>query len=136
MRILDRIGFRLRAILAGKGVERDLEREMQFHVDMETAQNIRAGLPTGEAARRAHVAFGGRQRFREETRDELRSRALLDAMQDLRHAVRAFRRVPAFTLTVVMPLALGIGATTVIFSVTDHIVLRSLPYANADRLAS
>ena len=126
--------FRLHALLTGRRVSREIDREMAFHVAMETEQNLRAGLPPDEASRLAHVAFGGRQRFREEARDEIRSRALEDLTQDVRHAVRTFRRTPAFTATVIATLALGVGATTVIFSVADHVLLRSLPYAHADRL--
>ncbi|MDB4877823.1 MAG: hypothetical protein JWM41_4269 [Gemmatimonadetes bacterium] len=136
MHILERWAFRLRALLGANRAEREMDREMQFHVEMEAAQYVRDGVAPGEARRRALVAFGGRQRFREETRDEFPSRPVEDLLQDVRHAVRVFRRMPAFTTTVVLTLALGIGATTVIFSVTDHVVLRSLPYANADRLAT
>lgn len=128
--------YRLRAVLTGRRIEREIDREMAFHVDMETDALVRAGVPADEARRRAHVAFGGRQRFREETRDQVRSRPLEDLVQDLRHAWRAFGRAPAFTTTVLLSLALGIGATTVIFSITDHVVLRALPYGNADRLVN
>ena len=134
MGFVQRLWFRLRAFLAGRRVSNDIDREMAFHVAMETEQNLRAGMSPDEASRLAHVAFGGRQRFREEARDEIRSRATEDLMQDVRHALRTFRRTPAFTATVIATLALGIGATTVIFSVADHVVLRSLPYAHADRL--
>src|ERR1043166_4789950 len=134
MGFVQRLWFRLRALLAGRRVSNDIDREMAFHVAMETEQNLRAGMSPDEASRLAHVAFGGRQRFREEARDEIRSRATEDLMQDVRHALRTFRRTPAFTATVIATLALGIGATTVIFSVADRVVLRSLPYAHADRL--
>src|SRR5690242_21962595 len=122
--------FRLHALLAGRRVAGEIDREIAFHVEMETANNIRAGLSPDEARRRAHIAFGGRQRFREETRDEIRSRGVEDLVQDVKHAVRTFRRTPTFTATVILTLALGVGATTVIFSVADNVVLRSLPYRN------
>jgi hypothetical protein len=73
--------FRLRGLVTGRRITREIDREMAFHVDMETANNIRAGLTPDEARRVAHVAFGGRQRFREEARDEIRSRALEDLTQ-------------------------------------------------------
>lgn len=136
MRLLDALRFRLHALLRGRGIEREIDREMAFHIDMEAARLVGEGVPSEEARRRANVLFGGRQRFREETRDELRSRGLDDLAQDLHYAARTFRKSPAFTLTVVLTLAIGIGATTVIFSVTDHVVLRRLPYANASRLVS
>lgn len=128
--------YRLRALLTGRRIEGEIDREMAFHADMETDALVRAGMPADEARRRAHVAFGGRQRFREETRDQVRSRPVEDLVQDLRHAWRAFGRAPAFTTTVLLSLALGIGSTTVIFSITDHVVLRALPYGNADRLVN
>jgi predicted permease len=134
MTFLRGVWFRLHALLTGRRVSREIDREMAFHVEMETANNIRAGLSPDEARRRANVAFGGRQRFREETRDQVRSRGVEDLLQDVRHAARTFRRTPGFTATVILTLALGIGATTVIFSVADNVVLRSLPYRNADRL--
>ncbi|HMA23895.1 MAG TPA: ABC transporter permease, partial [Gemmatimonadaceae bacterium] len=134
MAFVRELWFRLHALLTGRRVSREIDREIAFHVEMETEHNLRAGLSPAEASRLAHVAFGGRQRFREEARDEIRSRALADLTQDVRHAARTFRRTPAFTATVVATLAIGIGATTVIFSVADHVVLRSLPYAHADRL--
>jgi predicted permease len=136
MRFIKRTSLWLRALILRGRVERDLNREMAFHVDMETSANIRAGHSPEEARRLATVAFGGRQRFREEAREEFGGRFTEELLQDLRYAVRVLRRSPAFTLTVVLTLALGIGATTVIFSVTDHVVLRSLPYRNADRLVN
>src|SRR5581483_8069080 len=131
-----RVRFLLRSAIGRRRLERDMDAELAHHIEMETAANIRAGLPPEEAARRARIAFGGGQRFREEARDELRTRAVEDAAQDLKFASRSFRRTPAFTATVVLTLAVGIGATTVVFSVADNVVLRALPYANADRLAT
>src|SRR5689334_9353908 len=92
MTLLRSLWFRLRALVARRRIAREIDREMAFHVEMETANNIRAGLSPDEARRLAHVAFGGRQRFREEARDEIRSRALEDLAQDVRHAARTFRR--------------------------------------------
>lgn len=136
MDIVPRIAFRLRALFTRRRVEHDMEREMAFHLEMATAQYIREGMSPDEAHRRAAIAFGGRQRFREEARDELRSRRVEDLMQDVVHALRVFRRTPALTATVILTLAAGIGATTVIFSVADHVVLRALPYSTPDRLVN
>jgi predicted permease len=134
MRLLDILRFRFRALFHADDVEQDIDREMAFHVEMEAARLVADGVPTHEALRLARVSFGGRQRFREETRDEIQLRGVGELGRDLRYAARTLRRTPAFALTVVATVALGIGATTVVFSVTDHIVLRPLPYANADRL--
>lgn len=77
-----------------------------------------------EARRAALLAFGGVERFQEEASDEYRSRRLEELSRDVRRSVRNLVQAPAFTTAVVLSLALGIGATTVIFSVVDHVVLR------------
>lgn len=139
MRLLDRLRFHLHALTARKAVERDIDREMAFHLDMETERLVAGGMTSEEAHRLAAVRFGGRQHFREETQEAAATplRAHLDELsRDLRYAIRSYALHPSFTLTALLTLSLGIGATTVIFSVTDHVVLRALPYANADRLMS
>jgi predicted permease len=110
--------------------------EMAFHVEMATERNIRAGMSPDEARRAALVAFGGRQRWREAARDEVRSRYLDELLQDARYALRGLRRAPAFTAAAIATLALSIGATSSIFSVVNAALLRSLPYANADRIVA
>src|SRR5687767_15624172 len=115
-------------------MEQRLAEEMQFHLEMQAARNVEHGMDASEARRAAGVAFGGRQRFAEEAREEYRSRRLEDALFDLRYAARGLRRAPAYTAAAVLTLALGIGATTVIFSVVDNVVLRPLAYGDADRL--
>jgi predicted permease len=136
VRVLDALRFRTRALFRGRQLRRDAAREMDFHLAMEAQHRREAGVTGAEADRLARVAFGGRARFSEEVGDQLRSRAVDDAMQDLRYALRVFRRTPLFTTAVLLTMALGIGATTVIFSVTDDVVLRALPYPHADRLVS
>jgi putative ABC transport system permease protein len=111
-----------------------LDEEMQYHLDMQTDRNMRSGMPPDEARRAALVAFGGRQRFAEEARAEYRSRHLDELAQDARYTARSLRRAPTFAAAVVLTLAIGVGATTVIFSITDHVVLRPLPFAESDRL--
>src|ERR1043165_5883030 len=108
--------------------------ESRFHVDMATEANIRRGLPPGEARRMALADFGGRERWREEARDEVRSRPLEELGQDIRYALRSLRHAPAFTAAAVATLALSIGATTSIFTVVNAALLRQLPYANPDRV--
>src|SRR5918996_888494 len=110
------------------------EEEARYHVDMQMERNLAAGMTAVEARRAALVAFGGRDRFGEATRDEVRSVVLEELLRDVRFSLRALRRAPAFAVAAVLTLALGIGATTVIFSVTDHVVLRPLAYADAGRL--
>ena len=108
--------------------------EFRFHLDMLIARNERSGMSREDARRAAYVQFGGIDRFRESARDEERSRPLEDLVRDMRHAVRNLVRMPAFTIAAVVTLGLGIGATTVMYSIVDHVVLRTLPYPDADRL--
>jgi predicted permease len=125
---------RLRDLLRRGRVERELDDEVLFHVEMETAANLRRGLSPEEARRRALVEFGGVERFKEACRDEHGARAVSDLGRDLRHAGRSLRRTPGFAAAAVLTLALGIGATTAVFSVVDGVLLRPLVYPHAERL--
>src|SRR5688572_16263089 len=110
--------------------------EAAFHVAMATERHIRSGMSPEEARRRAHVEFGGRERWREQAKDEVRSRPVEELLHDVRYAFRSLRRAPAFTVAAVATLALSIGATTSIFSVVNAALLRRQPYANADRVVA
>ena len=112
-----------------------LDEEMAFHVDMQTQRNIALGMTPEEARRQALIAFGGREHWKSETRDQYRARRFEGLGKDVAFAVRSLRRHGAYAITAVITLALGIGASTVIFSVVNSVLLRPLPYADADRLA-
>ena len=114
----------------------DADEELQFHVERSVEANVAAGVPPKEARRRALLEFGGLERVREECYEQQPGWFAETVWQDVRYAVRGFRRNPIFTVTVVVILALGIGATTAVFSVVDPILFRSLPYGHADRLVS
>ncbi|HZC42800.1 MAG TPA: ABC transporter permease, partial [Acidobacteriaceae bacterium] len=114
----------------------ELDEELQFHLEQATQANIAAGMTPEEARRQAVIAFGGVERAREETYAQRPGWWMETVLQDIRYALRGFRRNPIFTLTVIATLALGIGATTAVFSAVDPILFRSLPYAHADRLVS
>jgi putative ABC transport system permease protein len=125
----------LRLMLAGK-THAEVDDELQFHLEREIEANVAAGMPPEEARRQAAIAFGGVERAREGCREQRPGYWLDSFLQDLRYAVRGFRRNPTFVLTIVLTLMLGIGATTAVFSVVDRILFRSLPYGHADRLVS
>jgi putative ABC transport system permease protein len=115
-------------------VERDIRREVSFHI-AERTDDLRAeGLSEAEAGRRARAQFGNPTLQAERTRD-VDVAGWLDArLRDLRYAGRTLARTPAFTLTVVLTLALAIGANTAVFSALDAVLLRPLPFPEPDRL--
>ena len=114
----------------------ELEDEFQFHLEQATGFNLAAGMDPEEARRQARIQFGAVEAAREQTHEQKPGWWLGTLVQDVRYALRGFRRSPGFALTVVATLALGIGATTAVFSVVDRILFRSLPYAQDDRLVS
>lgn len=114
----------------------ELDEELQFHLEKAVESNIAGGMTPEEARRQAHILFGGVEAARERSHEEKPGWWLGTLAQDVRYALRGFRRNPAFALTVIATLALGIGATTAVFSVVDRILFRSLPYVQDNRLVS
>jgi predicted permease len=114
----------------------EIEEEVQFHLEQQTDANIAAGMTPAEARRQAVLSFGSVERAREQSSEQRPGYFVETLLRDVRYAVRGFRRNSVFTFTVIATLALGIGATTAVFSVVDPILFRPLPYAHADRLVS
>src|SRR5215218_3351312 len=129
-----RLKRRLRALRAGQGLDGQLDRELQLHLELETDRYVRQGMSPAEARTLALRAFGGVERVREECRDA-RGVSWADAvMRNLRGATRMIRRQPGYAVAVIGTLGLGIGATTAMFSIVHGVLLKPLPYAEGDRL--
>jgi putative ABC transport system permease protein len=114
----------------------DLERELQCDLELEEEEQHESGLSAEEARYAARRAFGNTTLISEHTREVWGWMRLERFLQDFRYALRGFARNPVFTIAVIATLAVGIGATTAVFSVVDRILFRSLPYAHDDRLVS
>ncbi len=114
----------LRALVRKRSVERELNEEMAWHIELETRKNEAAGMSRAEARRAALVEFGGVERYKEEVRESRWVRVVEDLVSDLRYSMRMLARQPALTLAVVATLALGIGGTAAVFKVVDALFFR------------
>jgi hypothetical protein len=114
-------------------LEGGLDRELQYHFDRRVADFTAAGISDSEARRRVAGELG-LAKVREEVRDIWLSRWFRDFLYDLRFSVRSFLRSPGFTAATLLSLALGIGATTAIYSLVDQVILHALPVREPERL--
>jgi predicted permease len=114
----------------------ELDEEIAFHLEQAIASRIAAGMDSAEARHQALIEFGGIEPAREQCEQQRPGWWIGTVLQDVRYALRGFRRNPLFTLSVLLTLALGIGATTAVFSFVDRILFRPLPYADPSRIVS
>src|SRR5262245_16284793 len=116
--------LRIRALFVPSRVEQELEEELAFHIDRETAKHIAAGLSSSEARRRALARFGSVPLAADRCRDA-RGIAFIDTLlRDVSYAWRTFRRAPLAALTIVSTVALGLGLVTVVFTFYNALFLR------------
>jgi putative ABC transport system permease protein len=123
------------AILPGR-LDRDLERELRFHITERTEELQGAGMDAEAAARLARKQFGNYTAQIERTRDMDIAERLDATLRNVRLSLRALAHSPVFSITVVLTLALGIGANTAVFSAINSVLLRPLPFPNSDRIVS
>ena len=121
------VPLRLRSILRGRRAERELDEELQFHLEHKIEEGIANGLSPKEARYAALRAMDGLEQRKEEMRDMRRIHWLTDFVDDVRYAIRSLRRTPGLTALVVLTLALGIGMTTTPFSMVDALIFRPYP---------
>jgi predicted permease len=117
-------------------MEEQLEKELRFHVDQHAAHLIARGRHPAEARRQARIDLGGPEQVKEQCRDARGTRWLEDLLQDFRYALRALRQRPGFAAITLCTLALGIGATTVMFTVINGVLLKPLSFPQPERLVT
>src|SRR5688500_6558012 len=125
--------WRLAGLVDGGRTDRELAAELESHLQMHIDDNRRLGMTPDAARRHALLKLGGVEQTKERYRDQ-RGIPLVEAvLKDLRFALRLMRRTPAFTAVVLMTLAIGIGANTVMFSVVNTVLIRPLPYHDPEQ---
>jgi putative ABC transport system permease protein len=136
MRWIANLAFRLRATMAPGKMERELDDEMAFHIEMEARKLEERGMTEEEAWRQARRNFGPMLRNKESAREAWGIGLVQDLKADARYAFRGFKRSPSFAAVAILTLGLGIGGTTAIFSVVNGVILKPLPFADPHQLVA
>lgn len=132
--MLTRLFRGARALVQKEKLEREMNEELRFHLDMEIQKNIERGMGPSDARLKALRTFGGVERIKEEVREARGGRLLETLAQDVRYGLRTLAKNRGYAAVVILTLGLGIGANTAIFSVVHGVLLRPLPYERGDEL--
>ena len=125
---------RARALVFRRTTQQSLDDEIAFHIEQETAKNVRLGMSPADARREALVQFGGLTRVREAHQDVYAARPLEELVADTRYTLRTMRRTPVLAAAAILTLALGVGANTAIFSAVNAVILKPLPFSKPGQL--
>src|SRR5712672_3754864 len=134
MRVLTSLRSVVSALFHHSRIDNEMEEELRAHIRDRANDLERSGVPRAEAERRARLEFGGYEKYKEEIREAQGTYFLETLIQDLRFGLRMLRKSPGFTALAVLTLALGIGANTAIFSLTDQILLTELAVPHPEQL--
>jgi predicted permease len=134
--MLSDMWMRIRAVVRWGRVEGEMEDELRFDFEQRVEKYVRAGMAREEATRRARLEFGGAEQIKEECREARGVQFFETFAQDLRYTLRMLARDPGFTTVALLTLALGIGATTVMFTLVSGVLLKPLPYGDPGSLVA